>query len=629
MLKSRQIFKNRLSTADKPFMFFELAFMILFILSLIIKCIYFHRTTLLGSGKILSHENIVMMGSTLGAILIVLSVWLFLNRGRNIAFFVINVLLTVVLISDTLYFRYYYNVVSVPVLTNLKLINSVGDSAISLLRKKDLIYVIDLPFFLAGLIYLYKKSDFRLSLSKRAIAFAVVAVLGVVSLKLSYSQVDTSTFKYDNNYIVRSTGLFYFHYYDVKNYIKDNVFASKKLTAEEKSLIDAFYKNKAASAQPQYNGIAKGKNLIMVQVEALQEFVINRKVNGREITPNMNKLLKENTYFNNLYYQVRGGNTSDAEFLSNVSLYPLKEGAVYFRYPNRTYDSLPKILKQQGYTSYVSHANNASFWNRSTMYNSLGFDKFFSAPDYKMDELIGYAGYSLSDESFFRQTLDKIDTSKPFYSFMISISSHHPYGFFENYQYKDFNVGDMEKTYLGRYLKSVNYVDSCIGKLVEDLKKRGLYDNTLLMIYGDHYAIPKTESTQMMNFLGLENNEYEWTKLLKVPFIIHCSGLPQGQTIETVSGEIDIMPTIANLMGFEAPHAMGNDLFNTKEGFAIIKNNTLVTDKFIYLIDEGNVYDARKNVVLNKNDYLAEIEKHKDDTTVADIIIKKDAFRKK
>jgi phosphoglycerol transferase MdoB-like AlkP superfamily enzyme len=262
------------------------------------------------------------------------------------------------------------------------------------------------------------------------------------------------------------------------------------------------------------------------------------------------------------------------------------------------------------------------------MYGSLGFDKFISVQDYKLDELIGYAGYSLSDESFFRQSLDKIDTSKPFYGFMITLSSHHPYSFFEDYQYKDFNVGNMEKTYLGRYFKSINYLDSCIGKLVEDLKKRGLYDNTLLAIYGDHYAIPKTESAQMMNFLGLENNEYEWTKILKVPLIISCPGLPQGQTIETTAGEIDILPTIANLMGFEAPHAMGNDILNTEEGFAIIKNNTLVTDKFMYMIDEDNVYDPKKNAILNKDAFLNDIEKHKNDTSVAEIIIKKDAFKK-
>jgi phosphoglycerol transferase MdoB-like AlkP superfamily enzyme len=186
----------------------------------------------------------------------------------------------------------------------------------------------------------------------------------------------------------------------------------------------------------------------------------------------------------------------------------------------------------------------------------------------------------------------------------------------------------MEKTYLGRYFKSINYLDHSIGALVDELKKRGLYDNTLLVIYGDHYAIPKTESAQLMSFLGLENNEYEWTKLLKVPLIMHYPGLPQGQTIGKTCGEIDIMPTIANIMGFEVPHAMGTDLFNSKEGFAIIKNNALVTDKFIYLNDEEKVYDIKKNVVLNKNDFLSEIDKHKNDTTAADTIIKKDAFKK-
>ena len=147
MFKNRQIFKNNGTTSNKPFLILEIAFMILLILSLLIKCAYFHYTTALATGKVISPDNAVMMGSTLGTVLIVLSFWFFLKRGRNVAFLIINIFLTIVLIADTLYFRYYYNVVSIPVLTNLKLINSVGDSAISLLRKKDLIYVIDLPFF--------------------------------------------------------------------------------------------------------------------------------------------------------------------------------------------------------------------------------------------------------------------------------------------------------------------------------------------------------------------------------------------------------------------------------------------------------------------------------------------------
>ncbi|WDC83692.1 hypothetical protein PL321_14080 [Caloramator sp. mosi_1] len=86
----------------------------------------------------------------------------------------------------------------------------------------------------------------------------------------------------------------------------------------------------------------KGKNLIVVQLEAFQGFLLNKKIDGIEITPNLNKLAKESLVFDNCFYQTAYGGTSDAEFLMNNSLLPIREGAVYYQYAGNNYEALPE-----------------------------------------------------------------------------------------------------------------------------------------------------------------------------------------------------------------------------------------------------------------------------------------------
>ena len=128
-------------------------------------------------------------------------------------------------------------------------------------------------------------------------------------------------------------------------------------------------------------GIANGKNIVVIQVEALQNFVINREYNGKELTPFLNSLIGNNSfYFNNYYYQVGGGNTADAEFTVNNSLLSTTTDAAYMKYFENTYYGLPHILKDNGYKKAEAyHAYNRDFWNRETAYVNQGFDNYFAS----------------------------------------------------------------------------------------------------------------------------------------------------------------------------------------------------------------------------------------------------------
>jgi len=591
---------------------------------LMLKCFYFHFTTRLNLRPINFSTDILMLTSTLGTLMLFSSlIVLVFKKHRPRALLAINLLLSLVLFADTIYYRYYYTSLSVPVLFQIGLIDSVGDSVVSLIKPKDIIYALDIPLMLAGL-YMMKQTGYTaVRFSMRALASVILIVFGLTPIGIAYKNSDTSLFYYDNNYVIKSLGIHYFHLRDAAKFIKDNYLTNRKATDDEINAVNEFFSSKQKSGNKFY-GIAKGKNLLVVQVEALQQFVINKKLpDGKEITPNLNKFLNDSIYFNNFYYQTAGGNTSDAELLSNTSLYPVKEGSVYIRFASNTFYSLPKYLKQQGYATYVSHANNPSFWNRSAMYKSLGFDKFFSNNDFTLDE---YIGWGLGDTSFYRQSLDKIDTSKPFYGFFISLSSHYPYKYeyFENY---DFDVGDLEGTFLGYYLKAANYADKALGTLIDELKNRGLYDNTLLVIYGDHSAVPNEYSNELIGFLKLEDNAFEWMKLQKVPLIIHCPGLDKGGIVGTTGGEIDILPTIANLMGFETEYALGKDLLNCPKGYAVLRNGSVVTDSYIYFSNENKAYDITTGDVIDEAKYKQDMEKFKYELVISDIIINKDVFK--
>lgn len=608
--------------------FAETVYWLLFFCSIFIKCIYFQFTTRLNSEPYISTVNMFMLLSTIGVLLIITAfISIIFNKGRLIAVLFFNFILTTLLVADTNFFRYYYNLITIPVFSqfDIKLISSVDQSIMSLFKIKDILYILDLPFMLASVFMMHKKIG-KIDFSKRLLRSAAPLLVGFAIILTIFPKANINAFAYSNNYSAKSLGVFYSHFYSTKLYLSELLLEDENLTSEEKESINKFLGSKSSVSSKNYKGICKDKNLIIVQIEAMQHFVINRKINGKEITPNLNKLIKESLYFDNIYYQVAGGNTSDAEFLCNTSLYPVKEGSVYFRFPENTYDSLPKILKNKGYRSYVLHAFEDQFWNRKQMYKALGFDRFVSGSDYIQDDFAGWKGEALSDSSFFRQSLDKIDTSKPFYSFFITLSSHHPFNYFEDYE---FDVGEYEKTYIGNYLKAANYADKCIGEFIEGLKSRGLYDNSLLVLYGDHSAVPKVQSDELMDFLGIDYSDINWIKLQKVPLIMHYPGQVFGKVISTTGGQIDILPTIANMMDFQAPCAIGKDLLNTDTGYAVLRNGSIIKNDYIYINDTREIYDYSTGETLDLESYQQELGSYLNELNISDIIITKDAFKNK
>jgi lipoteichoic acid synthase len=592
------------------------------------KCFYFQLSTQLNSAPFFSASNLVMMLSTVCTVVIFMSLILALfNRNRILMLLSLCVIISMLLVADTNYYRYYYGIITIPVLlqVDLRLVGSVNESILSLFVPYDIIYLVDLPLMFIWSIRLHKKRikiDVRRRVRIAACAFSVcLAIFTGVQTTAGIDAV-----KYSNNYIAKKFGVLYSHIDATRMFINDFVIDDSKLTKEEADLVRKVYKDNSIKRSAKYRGSAAGMNLIVVQMEAIQEFVINRTVNGREITPNLNRLAREGLYFENLYCQTADGNTSDAEFIFNTSLYPISEGAVYNIYYDNTYNSLAYALAAKGYETASFHGFKPEFYNRNIMHKKLGFNRFVSEEDFILDDLAGWKCGALSDKSFFTQSLEIMSNMKePYYAFLITLSSHHPFTWFEDY---DFDVGKYQGTYLGNYLKAANYLDSCIGLFIEELEKRGLDDRSLIVLYGDHPAIPRHQSDELMEFLGIEFSELSWLKLKKVPCIMLWPGLKNSMVVDTICGQVDLLPTIANLMGLDYRYYLGRDLLNSQTEYAVFRDGSLITDSIAYFNDSACVYDTKTGELLDIEEYDDEILKLLEGLDISDVIIENDAFRK-
>jgi phosphoglycerol transferase MdoB-like AlkP superfamily enzyme len=305
-------------------------------------------------------------------------------------------------------------------------------------------------------------------------------------------------------------------------------------------------------------------------VESLQNFIIGKKYNSNEITPNLNKLAKGGIYFNNIYDQTASGNSSDATLLANTSLYPSQRGAASFLYAQNCFDSLPKVLKEHGYTSAILYPYVSSFWNSATFDKAIGFEHQFYQNDFVMEENIGLG---LSDRAFLSQSLEKIRRlSTPFYVSLRTLTNHFPY-YYVTKDIDSFPIGAMEGKTIGYYMRSTHYVDSAIGEFLQKLSENDLRSNTIIVIYGDHRA-RLTEDD--LKSIGV----YDISETHKIPVIISLANRRQGETRDTIGGLIDIAPTICNILGIDISDRffMGRDLGYGDNSFAIFRDGSYICE---------------------------------------------------
>ena len=578
-------------------------------------------------------QNLILLMNPYSLIALILSIFLFF-KGKKAYWFIFigGFLLTFLLYANVVYFRFFSDFLTFSTLNQASNVQSMGGAVSASFKWYDFVYFLDTIVYLFILIFKRSWLDKRV-FSKKFVPVVMAASIALFFLNLAFAETDRPellTRTFDHKYLVKYLGPYNFTVYDGVKTIQNN---QQKALASEDDLTRVLNYTKQKNTEPnsEYYGIAKKKNIIKIHLESFQTFLINKKVNGKEVTPFLNKLSTGNDdfrYYPNFFHQTGQGKTSDSEFTMDNSLYGLPQGSAYSLKGDNTYQSLPAILDQkEGYTSDVMHGDYKTFWNRDQIYKHFGIDKFYDATYYDMsDENVVNLG--LKDKPFFKASAEYQSKMKqPFYSHLITLTNHYPFTLnSEDASIDKPNTGDST---VDGYIQTAHYLDQALEQYINDLKTKGLYDDSVIMIYGDHYGISENHNNAMEKLLGEQITPAKFTDLNRTGFWLKIPG-KNGTVDETYAGQVDVMPTILNLVGIDSKNylMLGTDMLSKDHNDVIpFRNGDFITKDYKFV--NGKVYSNKNNELITTPP--KDLEKNKKqvekDLEMSDDVLNGDLFR--
>ena len=596
----------------------------------------------------------------LGVLLIISSfTFLFKNKKSKKRYLFFWEIFTATLCTiHAIYYTYYSSFASISLLATSTFVVDVGDAVVeNVMKIEDFIFIIPLIIFFYMFKKLEKQSQKELNKSENKISFINLIATGAIILLISglmITKTEWSRFvkMWNRESVVSSFGLYVYQTNDFFQSIQpkiNNLFGHDKAYKNVKEYYD---ENSYQQEKNEYTGIFEGKNIIVIHAESLQTIALEKSFEGTEVAPNIKKLASEGLYFSNYYSQVGVGTSSDAEFTFSTSLMPSSSGTVFVNYFDRKYITIQQGFKQKNYYTFSMHGNTGDFWNRATMHENMGYDKFYSKSSFDIDETIGLG---LSDKSFFKQTVEKIkkideEHEEPYYGTLISLTNHTPFSDLElmdeykttwtlNINGENVTRDYINETTLGNYFRSVHYFDQAIGQFINDMDEAGLLENTVIVIYGDHDArISKKYYNMMYNYdpytdkIKKENdegyidyNDYMYKLDRKVPLIIWSKNKKINKEIKTATGMIDAFPIVGNMFNVKSPYELGTDTTNKKDNVVVFTDGSYVTNKIYYNGQNGEIYNINGEAVdeeyIDKNsEYANKIIEVSNDIITYDLI---------
>lgn len=517
----------------------------------------------------------------------------------------VNLIVTAVFFAAIMYHKYYGVIVTYHALQQVNQVTAVKNSVFSLLAPYYLLIFLDIVVIGFWLSRKKRAEKFKQWFNLNKISKGFVGVVLGISFALCIFNIWPNRASMNEIKQAEQMGILSYETYTILSNKDEELIDKDEITQAKIDELKGINKQD----NPQLYGAAKGKNLIIIQLESFQSFLIDLKIDGQEITPVMNSLVKDNLYFNHFYQMVGQGNTSDAEFVVNTSFYiPYNEAATQ-NYPNKELPSLPKLLKAQGYDTATFHTNMVDFWNRGELYKAVGWDRYYDQEFFGQEDTVFFGP---SDEVLYKKTAEELSKMQangaPFYSQVISMTAHHPFTIPHELdritlpeRYQNNMVGD--------YLRSQNYADYALGQFIDDLKQRGIWDNSLVVIYGDHLGLPKFS----LDKHGLElmseiyGREYSYRDMLNIPLVISIPGQTEPKVYENVGGQVDLLPTIANLFGVSMDDQIhfGQDILNHSYNLLpqryYLPSGSFINDKAVFMpgtwYDDGTQFPLAKDSV--------------------------------
>lgn len=491
---------------------------------------------------------------------LILAILLMLIKKRVwLAIGIYNFIVSAIFFAITLYIRYYSTIPSYYDLQQTTQSASVGHTIALLTNPYDFLFFLDLV-----IVFILAKRREAPQKDVRLKYFSIgMAAICLVSTAYAFKQpiIDVSFFAKENGYIQSQL---------VQMYQRANETAHASSTELTPKELEELKGNKYVPVSSHKTfGLAEGRHLFMIQVESLQTFTIGRTLDGQEITPNLNDLIEESAYFSNVFQQIGAGTTSDSEWIANTGLHPEGMVPTVNSLNGKEAVSLSRILKNEGYGSATYHADDLGFWNRNVLYPVLGYEEVYSIEEIPDMEEVGYGP---SDEVLFDFVLEKLPGQlkkhERFYSNIVTLTSHTPFILPEEMQHLEL-PDSYADTYTGNYLQSIRYADEQIGRFIDELKKAGLYDESLIVVFGDHSGLhgsPVTEEDEVLleEFIG---HSYTMKDRFTIPLIMSGGNLfEEGHQMTRLGGQVDIMPTILALLGVDTDTPLiGHNLFEYKK----------------------------------------------------------------
>lgn len=562
--------------------------------------------------------------------------------------FICTTILSILLFVISIASNYYGMMFCFDNFGNINLETS-GDSAFFIGDLIPNLLKISVPYFFVSTLVLlvcliayykiFKVKDKRVKLpSHRKVRFGLLFVfIGLYSFV--FMNLIFTTVTEDTWYEYNTTPLYNAQTKGVLGHITDEVVSlisgEKNISVEDKN--EALLKingYKKGNANNEYSGLLKGNNLLLIQLESINNFLVGLEIdiNGEfvEVMPNINQLVKDNIYFNNYYTSVGMGNTSDAEFSVVTGLYSTGGSYPIFKYNNNTYETLPSMFKEEGYYTFSTHANYGKFYRRNTVHTEMyDFDKHYGSEELHVTESNTVHRW-LGDLDLLKQTIDIMKNSgKQSFGFAITISNHTPFhvplngkeskwfSCKENLLNEDYVLSKdklQNKTYRG-YLEYAAYTDYAVGEAIKYLKEVGMYDNTTVIVYGDHgvdtdifnifYNYPekfRNKINPLIEYNKDDSQLLEYEFLNNVPLIIVDRKL-SGKTISLTRSSVSLHTTICNLFGLNQKYYFNVDALSNERSYAYNPKNELIfTDGMI-------LSSTNKKYIITNNNFKNDIDK--------------------